>query len=167
MRLSERILDANKAPTAVDEFYPKRMIDELLDKGLDLLTKHTDNDGKLPSDLGSELCKFLMVSELDLNYDIAERAAKAQHVAEYKAISKQQKEEGSLGHATLIVKVTTPSPPYPYPSSVIGTHDSLPHPTAGTHREAYTMQQVREGARCLVLALAGRLAIRPRLQGGV
>ena len=108
MRLPERIRFENRSPTLIDEFYPKKMIDDILEAGVDVVSMHAE--GTLPSEMFGDLTKVLMVSELELKYDLSERAAKVQHAAEYKAISEKQKTSGHLDRATAIVKALLTKP---------------------------------------------------------
>ena len=50
MRLPERILEANRAPTLIDDFYPKAIMDAIIDnKDYRLLDRFVEQGG-LPND---------------------------------------------------------------------------------------------------------------------
>ena len=96
LRLHERILDENRRPTGVDEYYPKDLMDKLVENDkLKLMEKYCESPD-LPDGLLEKLAEYLFVEMRTLKYDLAERAAKAENVKKYKTLVDRQKQDGTM-----------------------------------------------------------------------
>ena len=93
MRLPERMLEANRAPTAIDEFYAKAIMDKLIsDKDQKLLERFVEHGGLSDDELSRLEVKLNVPRDL-VKHDLSERAAKEEHVRKYKALVERQQLE--------------------------------------------------------------------------
>ena len=90
--------------TAPDEFYPKHMLDERLAREPELLKVFTRNHNSLPPPLLKELTEWLVVDELALYSDLAERVAKEEYAAVYEAMKTRQAGDGTNEYVAAIVE---------------------------------------------------------------
>mmetsp|Transcript_924 Transcript_924/g.2586 ORF Transcript_924/g.2586 Transcript_924/m.2586 type:complete len:1158 (-) Transcript_924:51-3524(-) len=95
--------------TAVDEWYPKLMLDDLLRRQPMLLRLFTDNHHSLPEmhrgkPLRGALCSLLCVTELALHAELAERVAKEEYKTLYEEMKTRQEEDGTIGYVSAIVE---------------------------------------------------------------
>ena len=103
MRLPQRILLENRAPTAIDEFYPKRRLDHLL-ASTALLDTYVDKGNSLPDALLTALENDLHAPREVILYSLAQQAAKDEHARKYKALVDRQKRDGTEKDVAGIVK---------------------------------------------------------------
>jgi hypothetical protein len=95
--------------TAIDEWYPKLLLDSLIQQKPVLLTLFTKNHNTLPEEhqgkpLRSALCKLLCMTELALHAELAERVAKDEYKALYESMKARQENDGTLEYVSAIVK---------------------------------------------------------------
>ena len=87
MRLPQRILLENRAPTAIDEFYPKRRLDHLL-ASTSLLDTYVDKGNSLPDALLTALENDLHASrEVILYCDLPSRPPRTSTLASTRRLS--------------------------------------------------------------------------------
>ena len=103
MTLNQRILPQNRAPTQVDEFYPKRMMDILVGKSK-VLEVYIEGGGKLDDGRLDKLAILLNVTKPTILYDLAERAAKAEHLRKYRQLVDRHKRDGTAAAVKRIVE---------------------------------------------------------------
>jgi len=103
--LTQRILPENRAPTAVDEFYPKLMMNALVaNPEIKLLDKYTDGGNSLSEERIVKIENVLFVEKDIILYDLAERAAKVGHDRAYKALLDRHKTDGTATSVARIVE---------------------------------------------------------------
>ena len=88
--------------TAVDEFYPKHIMDAILAADPSLLELFTANDNTLPSPRLKELTDQLLVDEMALYSCLAECVAKNEYKAQYEEMKDRQLADGTFTYVSAI-----------------------------------------------------------------
>ena len=89
--------------TAVDEFYPKRIIDAILAADPSLLELFTANYNTLPSPRLKQLTDQLLVDDMALYAHLAECVAKEEYKIQYQELTDRQLADGTFTYVSAIV----------------------------------------------------------------
>jgi len=89
--------------TAVDEFYPKRLLEQkILPSKPKLLDDFARNGNTLPTAELTELTEVLVVDQLTLYAELAERSDKEQYKKMYEAMKSRQEGDGTLEYVAAL-----------------------------------------------------------------